>query len=164
MKYVFIVNGYPHSGKTTFGTILGDYVSCQHISIIDPIKEIAKQVGWDEKSKFERDRNFLSDLKDLIEEYSNYPFQQVIHHANEFWNDDKLEVLLIDMRDPYDIERAVRILSAKTIFIKSWRGYKASNHADTCVEQYDYDFVIENNGTLEEFREKIHEFAEQLKG
>ena len=165
MKHIFVLNGHPCSGKTTFGRILSEYIPCKHISIIDPVKEIAQQLGWNPQSKNERDRKFLLDLKDLTEEYNDFPFQWVIRHAMAFLHDDETKVLLIDIREPKDIERAVRTMGAQTIFIKNERGHvTASNHADANVEQYIYDVVIGNNGTLEEFRETIHEFAEKLKG
>lgn len=165
MKHIFIINGHPRSGKTTFGRILSEFIPCNHISIIDPVKELAKQVGWDPNSKDERDRKFLSDLKDLTESYSDFPFQWVIRRVNEFLCDDDAMVLLIDMREPRDIERAVQTMGAQTIFIKNKRGHvTTTNHADAGVEQYIYDIVIENNGTLEEFRESICAFAEGLKG
>ena len=55
------------------------------------------------------------------------------------------------MRDPKDIARAVETFGAETILIRNPNVRKIeSNHADRDVENYKYDYIIENNGTLEQ--------------
>ena len=55
------------------------------------------------------------------------------------------------MRDPKDIARAVEEFGAKTILIRNPNVRKiVSNHADRDVENYEYDYIIENDGTLEQ--------------
>jgi Ni2+-binding GTPase involved in maturation of urease and hydrogenase len=59
------------------------------------------------------------------------------------------------MRDPKDIARAVETFGAETILIRNPNVCKIeSNHADRDVENYEYDYIIENDGTLKQL-EKV---------
>lgn len=158
-KLVVIVNGKPRAGKDTFAKILDKYISVYKYSAIDKIKEIAIDCGW-KGGKTERDRKFLSDLKILTTEYSDLPFNAMLDKVMDFYSDDiKEDVLLIDIREPEEIQRAREIFDAITVFIKNDNvKHITSNPADANVENYEYDFYIENNGTLEEFEQNIRQF------
>ena len=114
-------------------------------------KQAAIVLGWD-GGKTEKDRRFLSDIMDLSTEYNDSPFQDVLSIVADFKNNlIEDSVLVIDMRDPKDIERAVKTFGAKTMLIRNPRVEKIeSNHADRDVENYEYDYIIENDGTLEQ--------------
>lgn len=52
---------------------------------------------------------------------------------------------------PEEISRAVETFGAETILIRNPGVRKiVSNHADANVERYKYDYIIENDGTLEQ--------------
>lgn len=159
-KHIFITNGMARCGKDTFAAYLNDIIPTLKYSSIDKVKEIAELCGWDVASKTEEDRKFLSDLKMLTTKYSDMPFKAIEEKVNEFKEDDKYCVMLIDIREPEEIEKAKKAFNTKTILIKNDRVENiSSNFGDANVFNYNYDFEIENNGTLEEFRNKIYEFA-----
>ena len=87
---------------------------------------------------------------DLATEYNDSPFRDVLSVVSDFKNNlIEDELLVVDMRDPKDIARAVETFGAKTILIRNPRVDKIeSNHADANVECYEYDYIIENDGTL----------------
>ena len=146
-------------GKDTFANILNEFIPTLKYSSIDKVKEIASLCGWD-GGKSEKDRKFLSDLKVLVSQYSNMPLESIINKTIEFLNSNYYQVMLIDIREPEEIEKAKKILKAKTILIKNNRVQMiTSNMADANVFNYNYDFIIENNGTLEEFKDKITNFV-----
>lgn len=149
MKKIFIQNSVGGSGKDTWAEFVGKYIPTYKYSIIDLPKEAAKVLGWN-GSKDEKDRRFLSDIMDLSTEYNDSPFRDVLSVVTDFKNNlIEDEVLFIDMRDPKDITRAVRDFGAKTILIRNPNVNKIkSNHADANVENYKYDYIIENDGTL----------------
>ena len=151
MKKVFITSGVGRSGKDTFCEFVGKYTLTHKCSIVDLPKEAAKVLGWD-GGKTEKDRKFLSDIMDLSTEYNDSPFRDVLSIVADFKNNlIEDEVLFIDMRDPKDIARAVETFGAETILIRNPNVEKIeSNHADANVEDYDYDYIIENDGTLEQ--------------
>ena len=164
MKKIYITNGVGTSGKDTFVKFLDKYIPVCKYSIVDLVKQAAEVLGWDKNSKTEKDRKFLSDLVDLSTEYNDMPFRDVsslvFDYQNNFLESD---VLLIDMRDPKDIERAVKLFNAETILIRNPNAKTiTTNHADRDVENYEYDYIIENNGTLEQLEKVAKIFAEDV--
>lgn len=158
-KHIFITNGTGGCGKDTFANFLLDHVYGVKYSSITKVKEIARMCGWI-GGKTERDRKFLSDLKLLTTAYSDMAFNDLKRVVGIFNNNEFDEVLLIDIREPEEIERAKNEFGAKTILIKNDRVAPiTSNMADANVNNYNYDYVVENNGTLDEFKETVRTFA-----
>lgn len=162
-KRIYITNGMARCGKDTFATFLNEIVPTLKYSSIDRVKEIAKLCGWN-GGKTERDRKFLSDLKMLTSAYSDMPFNAIADKVVEFLEDDKYQIMLIDIREPEEIEKAKELLGANTILIENNRvKHINSNVADANVFNYIYDYIVENNGTLDEFRENVRKFYESIK-
>lgn len=158
-KQIFITNGMARCGKDTFAKLLNEIVPTLKYSSIDKVKEIASLCGW-EGGKLEKDRKFLSDLKLLTTEYSDMAFNAIKEMVDDFLMDNLHQVMLIDIREPEEIEKAKAAFGAKTILINNYRvKFIDSNMADANVYNYKYDFEISNNGTLDEFRNQIYEFA-----
>lgn len=160
MKKIYITSGVGRSGKDTFCEFISKYIPTYKYSIVDLPKEAAKVLGWD-GGKTEKDRKFLSDVMDLSTDYNDAPFKDVLSLVTDFKNSkdfDECNVLIIDMRDPKDIARAVETFGAETILVRKPDAKKIeSNHADRDVENYKYDYIIENDGTLEQL-ENVAEF------
>ncbi len=165
MKKIYIQNSNGGSGKDTFAGFIGKYIPTIKYSIVDLPKEAAQILGWD-GGKTEKDRKFLSDIMDLSTEYNDAPFKDVLSLVTDFKNSKDLaeyEVLIIDMRDPKDIGRAVEAFNAKTILIRNPSVKKIeSNHADRDVENYNYDYIIENDGTLEQLEKTAKLFIKKM--
>lgn len=161
-KKIYIVNGLARAGKDTFASLLGKFLIVKKISSVDDVKKIAKSCGWD-GGKTEKDRKFLSDLKLLLTNYNDFPFKSIEGQVHVFNNFLCSDVLLIDIREPREIERAKQEFGAETIFIVNDRVPQiTSNMADANVKNYKYDYYIFNNGTLEEFEQHVKEFAEEV--
>ena len=158
-KQIYITNGMARCGKDTFAKFLNDIVPTLKYSSIDKVKDIAKLCGWD-GGKTEKDRKFLSDLKLLTTEYSNMAFEAIKSKVNEFLEDSQHVIMLIDIREPDEIEKAKMAFGAKTILIEN-KNVKtiSSNMADANVFNYTYDYTVKNNGTLDDFRENVKEFV-----
>ena len=164
-KQIFITNGMARCGKDTFAKYLNEIIPTLKYSSIDKVKEIAKLCGWDGVSKTEKDRKFLSDLKLLTTGYSNMPFEAIRSKVTEFLNDDTYEIMLIDIREPVEIDKAKNIFKAKTILIENDNIERiTSNMADANVFNYEYDYIIKNNGSLEDFKKETFNFARKIKG
>lgn len=162
-KQIFITNGMARSGKDTFAAYLNEFVPTLKYSSIDKVKDVAKLCGWD-GGKTEKDRKFLSDLKVLTSEYSNMPFEAIKNKVREFLNeDDRHVIMLIDIREPEEIERAKNTFGAGTILIQNDNvKFINSNMADANVFNYKYDYIVLNNGTLNEFKETVKSFADKV--
>ena len=162
-KLVFIVNGKPRAGKDTFAMILNRYMNVYKYSAVTKVKEIATLCGWDGQ-KEERDRKFLHELKMLTSEYSDMAYQDVINEIKKYRNGEiEADVFIVDVREPEEIERLAKEVGALTVFIEN-NNVPAitSNAADANVENYEYDFVVPNNGTMNDFEEEIKLFMEFL--
>ena len=162
-KLVFIVNGKPRAGKDTFAMILNRYMDVYKYSAVTKVKEIATLCGWDGQ-KEERDRKFLHELKMLTSEYSDMSYQDVVNEIEKYRNGEiEADVFVVDVREPEEIERLAKEVGAITVFIEN-NNVPAimSNAADANVENYEYDFVIRNNGTMKEFEDEIKIFMEFL--
>ena len=173
MAKIVVVNGMPMSGKSQFVEYclneLNKYGS--EVSTVDFVKELAKEAGWD-GVKRPKDRKFLSDLKDLLTEWNDVPFKKIVEARDELegklsfyqLNPDK-GVLFTHCREPEEIQKFVDNENAITVLLRreAVESYKQSNHADANVFNYKYDYVIDNNGSLEELREKAKGFLELIK-
>lgn len=157
---VVIVNGRPGCGKTTFENFcrqkMGAY--CRTRSTVDKVKDIAKEAGW-KGGKELKDRKFLSDLKDLFTEYNDMPFNDILNFLYgwemdlEYYGVDFMpHLLLVDDREPEHIDRLKKRVDGITLLIRrpGDEDIETSNHADANVLNYEYDYIIINDGTKED--------------
>ena len=176
MKIV-IINGKGGCGKDTFVTMCKDVIGQDYIyniSTVDFIKEIAEQCGWD-GTKTPKNRKFLSDLKDLLTEWDNVPFNKIIDDidawAYECIADGAYErsVAFVHCREPKEIEKIVEHYNiddkpmVTTLLIRRdvAENVEQMNHADNEVLNYEYDYTIPNNGSLSELRARAEEFLRE---
>lgn len=164
MKKVYITNGSAENGKDTFAEFLGKYISVYKYSSIDLVKEMFEVVGISKNDKTEKKRKLWSDGKDLLTRYDDIPFKDITSIVTDFKNNKiEGEVLLIDIREPEEITRAVEAFGAETILVRKPNTKKIeSNHADANVENYEYDYIIENNGSLEQLDYVAHKFVDEV--
>lgn len=161
IKQVFIINGSGGVGKDTFVELVDKQIweecEVENYSSVSKVKEIAKIIGWS-GTKTEKDRKFLSDLKLLTTEYNNMPLNDMKKFAKNFMNDtvNIPRMLFLHIREPEEIAKAViefAEYNVKTVLVKRDSvKHITSNMADENVYNYNYDIVINNNGTLEELK------------
>lgn len=163
MKKILIINGYPESGKTQFETYISKHVNSIIYSSITPVKEYTiKYFDWNGK-KTEESRKFLAQLKKLLVKEFDYIYIKISEKIREFYSNIYCEILMVDSREPEEIERFKNCFQAITVFVRNDRVEKiTSNESDKNVENYQYDYVIENNGTLEELEQKAIDFIKEL--
>lgn len=169
---ILIINGKPRTGKSTFCNVAMQKRGLVYsYSTIDEIKKIATQLGWNGE-KDEKSRKFLSDLKDAMTAFNDRPHQRIIEEIKkkcEKYKDTpeimNRMIFLVQSREPDDIERWQKENNAKAILVRSnneltdkvW-----SNHADDDVYDCAYDYIIDNMETLDEWKETIGRFMEQI--
>ena len=197
---VFIINGYPGSGKDTFvekiSKVGNDTNFCNshffkclqkgfgtiNTSTIDPIKNVAKNLGW-KGEKTPEARKFLSEMKRIVTEYNDYTSKKIIsdveaaRNSSISFNDGAysfspnninsfFKFLFVHCREPKEIQKIKDGIgeSCYTIFIK--RGDintdNLSNDSDMYVEKYNYDYYISNNGTLEDLDRTVYNFLKEF--
>lgn len=166
---VVIVNGKPGCGKSAFEDACIDILGwqyCKQRSTIDKIKEIAREGGW-KGQKDLKSRKFLSDLKQLFVEYNDLPTTDVKNFLDGWESElavynvgDRPHILFIDDREPKHIDKLRKELNAITLLIRrpGDEDIETSNDSDEFVLNYEYDYTILNEGSLDELREDAKRF------
>ena len=161
-KHIVIINGSGRVGKDTFVHTVAKFAYVMNFSSVDKIKKAAEVLGWD-GGKSEKDRKFLSDMKDLSTAYNDCPFRSMREKVSEFYNSEA-DILFLHIREPEEIERAKKEFNAHTLLIiRNSVDHVKSNHADANVFCYDYDFTVLNDGDLTDLAIRARRFVEELK-
>ena len=161
-KKIVIINGTGGVGKDTFIQQCQEFVEIKNISSVDKVKEAAKiLVNWNGE-KDEKTRKFLADLKKLSIDYNDAPIQYIKSQADEFNENNTQQIMFIHIREISEIEKVKRLLNAKTLLVTNNRVEDIlSNESDANVKKYNYDYYIENNGTIEELKELAKKFVQE---
>ena len=166
MRKIVVINGSGGSGKDTFVNYCKEFVHVTHTSYVNYIRnEIAPRLGY-KGGKTEKDRKFLSDLQDISSDYNDFPYEVIDDEIQDFWDsffhDSDDYVLFIDVREPKVIQRMVDDYGAKTLLVtRSDAPEITSNHADAEVNNYNYDYKVVNDGTLENLRHAAEVFCKE---
>jgi HD superfamily phosphohydrolase len=163
-KKIYILNGSGTVGKGELANFISKYISTYKYSSIDLVKDMLEFAGIPKEPKTEEKRLLYSDTKDRLTKYDDIPFKDITSIVTDFKNNKiEAEVLLIDIREPEEIARAVETFGAETILVRNPNAIKInSNHADRDVENYEYDYIIENNGTLEQLERVAKIFVRDI--
>ena len=167
---IICVNGYARSGKDSFcDAAFYNRGLVYPFSTIDEIKRLASQFGWDGK-KDAKGRKLLSDLKDCLTEYNNFPTKHIIEQIKvrldiiqegEIYNN---VIFLVQMREPKEIEYWKENYNARALLItRPLKDVKWGNHADDNVLNADYDYVLVNDKGLDEWKVKSINFIDKIR-
>lgn len=151
---VIIINGAGGVGKDTIcDVIANNYVTFVYSSIA-PIKGVAQFIGWNGE-KTDKARKMLSDLKDICTQYSDLPFRYMKEKLLGTQVYPGVDYVCFHIREPDEIAKFKQYAknqgyTCKTLLIRSERAQQSyGNHADDDVENYPYDMIYQNDGTLE---------------
>lgn len=165
---VIVVNGKPQSGKDTFCKYIVNYcdekgIYCDTWSTIDIEKEILEEYVKSYDLTSDIDRGFLSDFKQLLNEYYDYTFEafKAIVEFNS-------GITIVHSREWKEIQRFKEFCAEKDIeFISVYitgnkERHDFTNYSDKfCDDKSNkYDVKIKNFGTLEELKENAKQFCE----
>ena len=166
---VIVINGRPTSGKSSFIRLCKElYHSTYELSMVDLVKLIAKDFGWDEV-KDEKGRRLLADIKATACRYNPNIIYDDIDNNIKYYNMNafragKEAIFFINARNPADINYLVKKYNAISLFIDNPNvPMVESNPEDKGVENYRYDVTIVNDGTMDELKAKAEKFLEELK-
>lgn len=168
---IVVVNGRPGCGKTTFEDLCHEELEdSSSYSTIDFVKKIAKECGWD-GSKTDKNRKFLSDLKDILTAWNDTPYESVIKEVGsieqklkDYYIDDTDYLLFVDCREPDEITKFEKLNDAVSVIIRrpDVEDTPTSNHADAEVMRHIYNYTIWNDGTIEDLKNKAISFIIEL--
>jgi hypothetical protein len=160
MNKYFVINGQGGSGKDSFIKMVDRYYLDKviNVSSVDPIKWLAKYGDWD-GGKTDKDRKFLSDLKKLFIDYNDLPLRFLTMQMKLLHEDS---IIFMHVREGSEIDKMKAVEPAiKTVLIDRQVEEKG-NDSDDMVYDYEYDYVIDNNGSLEDLDEAAITFVDNV--
>ena len=190
MSIIVGVNGYGRSGKDELARVLVDNYGFERIAFADVLRCMAYAVdplvslSWqtDVPGVSERATQRLSEVVDSFGwDYAKTTFPDVrrllqrlgteggrnalgenvwVDAAFDRAKSDKL--VITDMRFPNEL-RAVTERNGVTVRVNRAGNGPANDHpSETSLDNYKFDYYLDNDGTLGEFQRKAHVFAQGL--
>lgn len=161
-KRIFIINGSGGVGKDTICDAAARFWRVRNISSITPILSVARAAGWD-GVKTPAARRLLAQLKEVCTAFNDLPFRYCMEQLAAFRQGDE-QILFVHIREPEEIERFRRAVGSdcRTVLVRRPALEQArgllGNRADDGVEDYRYDGVFCNDGTLDELPDRVRRF------
>lgn len=167
MKTIILINGSGGCGKSTFVNFCKmAHPATAELSTVDYVKQVAYTLGWD-GTKTEKNRAFLHDLKMALEVWGDIPNLKVMQAIEE---DKANDMFFINVREIKSLKRLYEYYSLKeeanvfSVLVKNSNVSEIkSNDADANVNNFAYDYVIDNSGTLGELLDKAYDFMKGRK-
>lgn len=161
-----ILNGPGDAGKGTFLEILRDcfdYKITKYSSITWAKMVATKDFKWDGETKGAKEREMIGQIHRLGIQHGNIPFEKttgMFRRSFANWDD----FFVTDVREPSEIKKYIthfKRIKCKCLTIRIQNTEKeryADKHlgiADQEYAEFNYDLIIPNNGTIEDFRLNI---------
>lgn len=184
-----IINGTGACGKGTFIEHCGRFCSVEEISAVDPLYDVAETLmgmsdnenlglfvdpvpssNEQREHKTEEFRSLMHELKKAWATYHNGPETYLIGRAISFLltRREPPQIIFENCREPENIESLVNahydvgIVPLTLLMRGNVRPEDHSCYADTNVENYDYDMVIDNIGSILDLRLEAAMFTHRL--
>lgn len=161
------MSGKARSGKNAAAEAILKEYQVRTFAFADEVKKIAyKYFGW-HGEKDELGRKLLQDIGTTGRDYNRDLWANKTVDMIQEWSlqssDNQLAVVT-DTRYPNEIQRVKHEFSdVVTIRITRDSVEKLKHPSETALDQWtDWDYVVENNGSLEEFQMKILEIMEGI--
>lgn len=166
-KMVIVINGKGGVGKDFLIDVASTVFRVKNYSSITPIKEIAQLLGWDGQ-KNNDSRKFLSDLKYISSEYNDFPLTCSYNEYKKFLKDEN-QILFLHIREKNEIIKFLKKnmeIPCKTLLIKrsgtSECNIEYGNYSDDDAENFDYDYVFDNNKEKEQIGSEFIYFLQSI--
>lgn len=167
---VFIINGYPGSGKDTFVEMvrknykeLNPTSQIVNISTIDYLKDLFKEKFEWNGQKTPEVRMALAVIHGALTHWNDIPFVLTSKKIKE--ENDKGNIVFVHCREPENIFKYSCSFQAPAIFINNLEVEYIVKHcpdqyseADKDVKNYDYNVIIDNNGTFDDLENNAKQF------
>lgn len=161
---LFLINGYPESGKDTFIQILGEELGIHTVTLwtSTPAKSALRMLGWSGVEKTPEVRSALNALMTISEKVFDGVDKYIQSELENI--DDPNAVVFIHVRESWRIQRYVDKYGADTVLVR--RDAKIRNWGNSSdsssIDMYPYDYVIDNNRDLDWLRQKAKKFKSEV--
>lgn len=170
MIYIFVLNGSPRSGKDTLTDFFSERGLVYHFSYVDVVRDILKSKHIDFSRKTDKDRKLMESICNALEEYDDIPMKRLFSDVEytidvENWRNlghSNNAFIFVDIRKPDNIERfKKKFPKTITLYVDDGKDINNVTESDASVRDYEYDYYIENTGTLAEFEETVNKFIKE---
>jgi chloramphenicol 3-O-phosphotransferase len=171
-RFVLTVNGRPRSGKDELTRFLLEAAQAcgfetLFASSIDPVKEMLLDSGIDTSAKTPKDRKLLADVKAALDAHSGLSTMMLVRRSQRFFQGmstrtQEPHLFVTHIREPDNIRRLQQLPSHVTgpcSFPTVWVRRPGTDESTqscasdrTSLDDMDYDFLVENSGTLDDLR------------
>ena len=167
---IYIIAGKAGSGKDTLALILKEKLNGKTIiiSYASYLKIYAKNVlGWDGDSST-KPRTFLQELGDIVKDIDpNFLVNRVLEDI-EVYSHYFDNIIISDARFIPEIKTVEDKFGAVKILIhgrdNNLSDTEKKHNTETSLDGFDdFDYVIDNSGTLDDLKNKADEILEALK-
>jgi len=170
---IIVINGGASVGKDKFVEIFTNLSNfrVKNYSSVDKIKHISEMCfGWNGK-KDEKSRKFLSDVKRAWSEFNDGPTNDILNRIEidikyciENGKNIENNVYFVHIREPEEIAKIQKIYGDNciTLIINKNVDIHPDNSSDKNVNNYEYQYTIDNNSGLEELNEKVKQFITNI--
>ena len=158
------MSGKARSGKDTAAEVILKKYDGIPFAFADDIKRIAyNHFGW-HGEKDELGRKLLQDIGTTGRNYNRDLWANKTVDRIQEWSRDNQLAVVTDTRYPNEIQRVKREFSdVVTIRITRDSVKKLKHPSETALDQWtEWDYVVGNDGTKEEFQRKILEIMEGI--
>lgn len=165
MIYTFVLNGSPRAGKDTFCTFMEKYGVVKHFSYVDFTRTMLDKMRIDYSKKTDKDRQLLETINNALETYADIPMRDICDNVlNAISKADFRNLFIfVDIRKPENIKRFIeRFPDAKTVYIDDGKELSNATESDHLVKDYDYDYYIMNDGSLDDLQKKVYNFFHEI--
>ena len=172
---VIVINGTAAIGKDKFVSFFKDIVDelrVKNYSSIDRVKQIAEICfGWNGK-KDDKSRLLLSETKRIWTEFNDGPFGIItdkikvdMNFSEDKGKDTSKNIYFLHVREPEEILKVVKFYGVDciTLLIKKDVDFIPDNYSDKNVENFKYDYIVDNNKSEEELKKRAEEFLKHIK-
>ncbi len=169
---VIMLSGKAQSGKDTVGLMITQYLTDYYrITFADELKRVAREsFGWN-GLKDEAGRQLLQDVGNAGRKYDEnrwiYPVYKKLYYAQLY---DFNYGIITDARYVNEVEYMKHKFNVTTVRIERF-GYdngltkeQRADEGETELDLYDFDYVVHNNGTIEDMRNEVEYIAKVVMG
>jgi|APSaa5957512622_1039677.scaffolds.fasta_scaffold76336_2 hypothetical protein len=164
---VIVVNGVSRSGKDTFIDYLAKKTQLllRHSTIQRVFTALINSSMIVNGKKGKKEREFLASVKQAWITYSNGPLQEVTNKVDHLEEQYKFMqhigniFLTVQVREITEITKLKDHFKEDLVSLLVVRDSVDPQHVtDEYVEDWDYDFVVSNNGSLEQLESQVDGF------
>lgn len=168
---IIIINGNSGVGKDKFIELFQSLT--QHgvinLTTIKPVEDAMESLKI-ERSRDDKWRGCAAEMKQLTDKYYDISHRYVMRKIKSVHENSFNQYIFVHCREPFNIERLKtqikNVIGYKcyTLLIERNLNHIPDNHADMNVQDYSYDYVIQNNSNLKMLERQAEWFLSEIGG